>query len=455
MKIRIKLVFLFTTLFMLMMMVFALNIYYSASVDRENDYYEHLKREAVTKANILLDAKVPDDVLQLIYRNAENALYEEEIAMYDTDFNLIYHDAVEIDKVKETRAMIDEIREKKEIRFAEGKMQVIGFTYFIEGKDYVLTAAAVDNAGFTALQNLSYTLTISLILILILSAIVGYYFAGSAVKPVEAIVKNVGEITATSLDKRIPVKNKQDEIGELAITFNDMLDRLETSFASQRNFVSNISHELRTPLTILVGELELALNKVRDPIADQKVLELALLDARKLVKLSNDLLDFAKANYDQTEIAKKRLRVDEVLLDARDIVLKANKAYKVEISFDPDIADDISISILGNEYLLRVAFFNLMENACKFAEDCTCRVQIVPKHNELTIQFEDQGAVISDQDMPFIFKEFYRGSQKQYVWGTGIGLPLTKKIVALHDGEITVSSKLGEGTVFTLQLPTI
>lgn len=453
MKIRIKLVLLFTTLFVLFMVGFAVHIYYSAALDRERNYYDHLKREAITKANLLLGAKVPEEVLQVIYKNAENMLYEEEVAIYDTFFNLVYHDAVEIDKVKETSSMIEEIKEKKEIRFSDGKMQIIGLSYLFEGQEYVLTAAAVDNAGFVALQHLSYTLGLSLVLILVLSAIAGYYFAGSAVRPVEDIVKNVAKITATSLDKRIPIKNRYDEIGELAITFNDMLDRLETSFQSQRNFVSNISHELRTPLAILVGELELALNKARDPFADQKVIETALLDARKLVKLSNDLLDFAKANYDQTEIAKKVIRVDEVLLDARDAVLKVSADYKVELSFDHLMDDDVSFSMLGNEYLLRVAFFNLIENACKFSNDYTCNVHIIPKNKELLIQFKDRGVGIAQEDMPYIFKEFYRGSQKQYIWGTGIGLSLTKKIVDLHDGQITVVSTLEEGTIFSLLLP--
>lgn len=453
MKIRVKLVLLFSTLFLALMVIFALNIYYSASANRASDYYGSLQREAITKANMLLEAKVPADILQLIYKNADNALYESEVAVYNTDFDLIYHDAVDIDKVKETQAMIDEIREKGKIRFMEGDMQVIGFLYMFEGKEYVITAAAIDEEGFVWMRNLGYTLVFSLFLIFLLSTIAGYYFAGSALKPVGDIVKNVEEITAKDLDHRIPIKSKHDEIGELAITFNNMLDRLETSFQSQRTFVSNISHELRTPLAILVGELDLALQREREPMADQKVLEEGLLDARKLVKLSNDLLDFAKASYDQTEIAKKELRVDELLMEARETVMKANAAYRVDISFDLSMDDDGSFSIRGNEYLLRVAFINLMENACKFSRDSVCRVFIVPQGGGLSIHFKDEGLGIPEQDLPHIFEEFYRGSNKHYVWGSGIGLPLTKKIVSIHQGEILVSSTQGEGSVFTLRLP--
>ena len=168
MKIRNKLTFLFTAIIATLMGVFALAIYFSFSANREEDYYKVLRRTAITKANLLLDAKVEAKVLQLIYHNSENSLFEEEVAIYDTSFNLLYHDAVEIDKVKETRQMIDGIVRKKEIKFYQGDLQVVGFLYRHNFHDYVITSAANDQFGYAKLRNLRYTLGIAFLVAIIL-----------------------------------------------------------------------------------------------------------------------------------------------------------------------------------------------------------------------------------------------------------------------------------------------
>lgn len=450
MKIRAKLLLLFLTLFGALLLAFAVFIYISTAQSRKDQYYKHLKREAITKANLLFDAKVPATVLQLIYKNSLNSLFEEEVAVYDTSFNLLYHDAVQIDKVKETRQMINQIILQKEITFEQGSLQVAGLLYLHKGKVYVITAAANDKYGLTRLEEFKYTLIISFIIIISLTIAAGYYFVGKALNPVAEIVDKVEEITATNLYKRVHVKNERDEIGELAITFNNMLDRLEQSFDSQRSFVSNISHELRTPLATIVGELQLALIKERSVGEYKEVIRLSLSDAQRLVKLSNGLLDLAKASYDQTTVSMKVLRTDELLMDAREAVLKGVEDYKIDIVFDKEIDDDSEISVRGNEYLLKVAFINLMENACKFSADHRCVVSINFDLGSVILGFRDSGIGIGVEEIDKVFSAFYRGKNKGFSAGNGIGLSLTEKIVGMHQGEIKVKSVVGVGSEFTI-----
>ncbi|MEJ7678446.1 MAG: hypothetical protein WKG06_11415 [Segetibacter sp.] len=113
MKIRNKLTLLFTLLFASLLLLFAVFIFVTSSTNRKEEYYKRLRQRAIVKANLLFDAKVEPVVLQVIYKNSQNSLLQEEVAIYDTSFNLLYHDAVDIDKVKETRSMIDEIVQKK------------------------------------------------------------------------------------------------------------------------------------------------------------------------------------------------------------------------------------------------------------------------------------------------------------------------------------------------------
>lgn len=453
MKIRVKLLLLFLMLFSALLLAFAVFIYISSAKTRKDEYYKQLTREATTKANLLFDAKVPASVLQLIYKNSVNSLFEEEVAVYDTSFNLLYHDAVQIDKVKETRKMIDEIIAKKGITFDQGSLQVVGLLYQHHQKTYVITAAAIDQYGLSRLEELKYTLIISFIIIISLTIAAGYYFVGKALNPVAEIVDKVEEITATNLYKRVQVKNQKDEIGELAHTFNHMLDRLEQSFEGQKNFVSNISHELRTPLSTIVGELQLALIRERSVTEYKEIISLSLSDAQRLVRLSNGLLDLAKASYDQTTVSMKELRTDELLMDAREAVLKINQNYKVDILFEQEIDDDDDISVKGNEYLLKVAFINLMENACKFSADHQCTVAINYDQEQIKLAFRDHGIGIKKEELKNIFTAFYRGNNKDFSPGNGIGLSLTQKIITMHNGVIGVESVVGEGSVFEVAIP--
>ena len=453
MSIRNKLTLLFTSIIAAFLLVFALVIYFSYSKNREEEYFKLLQHTAITKANLLLDAKIAPSVLQLIYRNAENTLFQEEVAIYDTGFHLLYHDAVDIDKVKETRQMIDEIIQKKEIQFYQQKTQVIGILYKHDGRNYVITAAATDQYGFAKLRNLEYTLIVGFFIGIIFIFFMGKFLAKKALSPVSKMVDKVEEITATNLDLRIEEGNGKDEIAELAVTFNAMLNRLEKSFDAQKDFVSNIAHELRTPLTAMLAELQLTSGKERNIAEYQTSIHHAIDDAQKLVRLTNNLLDLAKANYDQTEIGFKEVRLDELLLDARNEVRHNHPDYKVNIIFEKEIEDDDFISVNGNEYLLKTAFMNLMENGCKFSEEKESTVAITYFKDKTILRFQDNGIGIDENDLQNIFTPFFRGENKRFAEGNGIGLSLTKKIIDLHKGEIVVVSKVDEGTTFTVELP--
>lgn len=453
MTIRNKLTFIFTGSIAILLLAFALVVYFSFSENRENEYYSSLRHTAIIKANLLLDAKIQPRVLQLIYKNSPDSFFQEEVAIYDTSFRLLYHDAVEVDKVKETRQMIDEIVAKKQIKFYQGEMQAVGIVYHHNDKDYVITSAANDHSGYAKLRNLKYTLIIAFFVAIILIYMSGHVFASKALKPVSDLIDEVEEITATNLDLRVKEGNGKDEIAELAVTFNAMLNRLENSFDAQKEFVSNISHELRTPITAMLTEFQVTVEKERSNEFYKDAIHHAISDTQKLVRLSNSLLDLAKANYNPTEISFREIRLDEILLDARNDAIHDHPDFKISIIFEQEIENDDFISVLGNEYLLKVAFKNLMENGCKFSGQKLSSVAITYFKDKTILRFQDQGIGISEEDMPKIFISFYRGGDKKFAGGNGIGLSLTKKIIDLHKGTINVNSQLGIGTTFTVELP--
>ncbi|MFC0181173.1 Signal transduction histidine kinase [Pseudarcicella hirudinis] len=453
MKIRTRLTILFTFITATILLLFASVIYYSAKKNREKDFYTSLKKEAITKANLFLNAEVEVKTLQEIYHNNRKILNEVEVAIYDTSFHLLYHDAVDLDFVKETRPMIDEIYKKGEVRFYQKDWQVIGLKFPYKNKKYLITAAAYDQYGYDKLNSLLRTSSFVFVISILFIYLAGHFFSKKAFEPVTQMTDKVKKISATNLDLRLNTNKNNDELTDLANTFNEMLNRLENSFDAQKHFVSNISHELRTPLTAMFAELQLTAEKERSNEQYKKAIEHIISDTQKLIHLSNNLLDLAKANYDSAEIAFKNLRLDEVLIEARNDVLHNNSSFKINIIFEKDFEDDADISVNGNEYLLKVAFANLMENSCKYSNDKQSTVAVSFDKEGIILRFSDNGIGIAADDLKSIFVPFYRGENKTFTEGNGIGLSLSQKIVLLHHGNISVTSQTNIGTIFTIQLP--
>lgn len=453
MKIRAKLTIRYTLVTAAVVSGLVVTILLFAGRTREKEFFRTLRSEAITKANLYLSDHADAEIMQSIYRNNREFINEVEVAVYDTDFGLIYHDATDIDLVKETPEMFRKILSGELSEFYEQEYQVVGLIYDYEGKNYIVTAAAYDGQGY-AKQKALATLLISLWLVgMVLVALVGYLLARSALSPVAQIVDDFESITESNLDKRLEVQNPADELGELSETFNRMLDRLETSFDNQKMFVSNVSHELRTPMAALIAELEVILLRERTSNEYRNAIECALQDARKIERLSSGLLDLARANYDPNEISLREVRLDELLLDARELVIKANKDYHVELLFEQNLEDERLITVRGNEYLLKTALVNLIENNCKFSDDHTSYISISYFGDNSLLRFSDTGVGMAKEEAENMFAPFYRGVNSGGTAGHGIGMALVRKIIQLHKGTIQVHSHIGEGTVFICEIP--
>lgn len=455
MMIRNRLTLLFTTVVAAIMLLFAFAVYFFYAHDRQDEFRKLLHQQALMKASLLFDAGVDPTVLQLIYKNSRNVLHQEEVAIYDTAFVLRYHDAVDIDFVKETRPMIDAVKRQKSIAFIQDDWQVVGFLYRHSGQDYVITAAAHDDYGLHTLANLRDILIVLFLSSIIVTLLVSRFLAHQSLKPISSVVSGVEEITATNLDSRLDEGNSKDEIAVLSITFNRMLDRLEHSFEAQKQFVVNISHELRTPLAAIIAELDLARLRSRSADDYREAIDRARNDAGRLARLTSLLLDLAKASYDRTEIAMHDVRIDEVLIDASGSIHRNDPEADVNAVYDGEIEDDREITVRGNHYLLSTAFSNIMENGCKYSADRSVDVHISAVDGTVTVRFVDNGVGIPPDDVPHIFTPFFRGSNTKPAHGSGIGLSLTHRIIALHGGSITFESRLNEGTTFIVTLPNI
>lgn len=428
-------------------------VYLVSEHTRDQTFFRNLKSEGITKANLFLANQVDAKTMQSIYLNNKKFINEVEVAVYTTDFHMLYHDAIHNDIVKETQHIINDILQKKEIEFHIGKYQGIGMVYPYQGKNYVVTAAAYDGYGYDNLVSLQETLITLFIVGLSLLFVAGYFLARLTLKPIRSIVTEAESITASHIDHRLPVKNKKDELGELCTAFNALLNRLEISFNSQKSFVSNVSHELRTPLAALTAELDVSLQKERSNEQYRLAMQNMQQDAKRMTRLVDGLLNLAKADYRKEDISMREVRLDELLLDVRELILRANADYTIELLFGNDEDDDDRlITTIGNPYLLNIAFANLIENNCKYSANHSSIVQISFRDQWSVVRMSDNGWGMSEDDKKNLFTLFYRGENEKAADGHGIGMTLAQKIIQLHGGNIVVHSEQGRGTLFVVEL---
>ena len=187
-------------------------IYLVSDHTRSKTFYHDLKSEAVTKAHLFLQNQVDARTMQSIYLNNKKFINEVEVAIYTTDFLMLYHDAIQNDIIKENREMIDRILHEKEIEFYVDKYQGIGMLYSFGGKNYIVTAAAYDGYGYDNLFELRNTLLVLFVIGLSLLFVSGYILARASLKPIRDIVREAETITAHHIDRRLPVKNEKDEL---------------------------------------------------------------------------------------------------------------------------------------------------------------------------------------------------------------------------------------------------
>lgn len=430
-------------------------IYFSASKFRKDDFYNRLRNKGRSAARLLLEADriEPERVLNIEKENPVN-LYNEKIIIVNFLDDIIYS-TDEKSEIKVTPEILEKVRLGQRVAFRQGPYEVLGTLYLAKLDRFVVIAAATDTDGLKYLEKLKIILMIVGLISLVGFYIAGWLYSGRALKPISDVIEKVDKISITSLNLRVPEGNGTDEIGRLAMTFNKMLERLETSFNMQKDFIANASHELRTPLTAINGQLEVLLMKDRSTEEYKKTVTSVLDDIRYLTEISNRLLLLARTSAEGPANYSSNIRIDELLWQTREEILKFNKHFNIIITLPDSITDSDHMMVTGDESLLKVAFSNILDNACKYSADRTVEVKIIRNENNTEIIFEDHGPGIPPEELPHVFEPFYRAANSKSVPGSGIGLPLVNQIIKNHNGKINIFSRQNVGTRVVITLPVI
>lgn len=452
MKLRFKLALIYSLLTAFLMMLAFGIIYYFTAKYTEQEFFQYLDKRVVLTSQIYLQK---EEVTSGLYQKIVNDFSHYLPTEFDTVISLEDKTYPGFSKYARDFSpdFLDNVDENGYGRTTSENRQVVGLRYEDNEGIYLVLASAYDSEGHSELKRLRKLLGIILLSSTILTFFVGLFYARQILKPISNIISRVHRIEASNLSTRLPISTGKDELNQLASTFNKMLARLEVSFELQHNFVSHASHEFHNPLSVILGEIEVATSRERSAEDYKESLLKIEKEAKRLNNLTESLLGLAQTSYSDKAMRRRPVRVDELMMEVTDIVKKQNPDAKIEMDLDNLPANEEELIVLMNEDLLRVALVNVVDNASKFSGNELVRIYLSFSVGKINIHITDQGVGIPETEIGNIFEPFFRGSNVRKFKGFGIGLPLTQKIIKLHNGEILVKSMEKSGTAVIISLP--
>lgn len=448
MRIQSKITLLFFTIATAGLILINAVIFYFVSAFNFDDFFKRLE----ARVNLAAEINVHPDQNSASYREVRTR-YLEKLEM-EREYIVKLENSGQFKKPLELPASFyQDVIQKGKARYNRDKDFFAGSLFKTDQGDYMVIITASNPSGFEELTTLKKILIIVFFIAIFLTYLVGKIFSHYTVKPVKTVIRSVNKISADNLHMRLSELEGKDEISELVQTFNNMLNRLETAFATQNNFVSNASHELKTPMSVITSESELLLSQPDLSEKARASAKVILSHAEKLAAITTSLLGLAQTGFDGKRQNWQKIRVDELVMMVADSVKKIDPESNVQINFDTLPEDDTSLYTDGNINLLQLALSNIVLNACKYSNNQLVEVRVASDKERISLIVTDKGIGIPQNEQQHIFEPFFRASNTTEFDGFGIGLPLTLNIIRIHKGSIGIISEEKIGTEMRIILP--
>ena len=302
-------------------------------------------------------------------------------------------------------------------------------------------------------KNKLFYILIPIPLTLLFGYYIGYLIIIRILKPIKKMTDTVKNITHEDLSLRVKAENVDEELGRLIEAFNDMVSRLGESFEYITDSSSYIAHELKTPIAIIRGESEFALKKERDKEEYKRVISVSLEETKRMLKIIEDLLLLTKMNYQPDVLKFEQIDLTQFIriIYEQAKILASKKNITVNINTPEETG-----MVNADELHLRRLFLNLIDNAIKFTPASgSITINLRYEDQKAAVSIIDTGIGIEEENVPKLFDKFFRieGKTKDNSPSSGLGLSIAQSIAELHGGEISVTSRAGQGSNFSVSIP--
>lgn len=423
MKTQLKIALFLIITNIIIVLLFGGTIYYFSYNYSYADFYKRLQTRATISAKYNFDKESIDAESYLsIRREHLEKLNEEKEYLFQIENEADLTKMAK--KIMLPHSFLQNINKNKIATLQINDTFYTGISHTSNQKNYIVIISAKNYYATHHLMFIRNIIIGAIILVTLITIYVSFFFSKHIFDPIKNITDKVKQISTDNIHLRIEERDNDNEISQLISTFNDLLNRLETAFETQKNFISNASHEFGTPLTYIMGETEVMLMKERSPEEYQQSLASILTQAERLNQITQTLLYLAQTGYTNKKVNFEILRTDELLWQTKEMVDKLNPKNNIVIDFSLLPENPFKLKVMGNKQLLYLAFTNILTNACKYSNNKPVQVSIASTDNQVILLFKDQGIGIPESEIPFIYDPFLEPPTQAILKATELGCHL-------------------------------
>lgn len=435
MTLKTRFSLIFSLLFSVVLATILWVVYYLFADFRRDEFSERLSEKAQTTVRLLLEVKeVDNNLLRIIDRNAVN-MYNERILVFNDRMELMYK-SVDDATVSWTPADLQRIKEEQRVFKRSAKMDVLGLYYDFENRDYFVLVAAEDRYGNSKLNYLAYLLAGAFLVGTALVWGVSFYVSRRSLAPLGKVTRQIREITGRNLTVRLPQSGSQDEINDLSGSFNQMMDRIDRAYSSQKEFTANASHELRTPLARMIAQLENLLKETPPDVRQEAVLRSIAEDSYLLSDIVTSLLLLSEMESSDKLNGFRPVRLDEVVFLSAARLVRSYPTFRLQFEIEQPEGREVNLEVAADETLLAIAVGNLLKNAHLYSSTGVVQCVLREEGGHVQLVILNQGPVPEVDDTSMLFQTFTRGSNSVSKPGSGIGLSIVNRIMNYHDASV-------------------
>lgn len=448
MKIRNRLTLISSATFGFVFIIASVLIYFSFYSSSEKVVFQELQKTCLLSAIYYLEKdELPNYQHSAIKDQFEENIQNDIVRVYD-QYNRIAFGNKEKDRNINARNL-EFIRKNKKLSFKSNNHFYYGIYYHDNQGDFVVFVKTTSEVFNSQTNRLMVIMVVVLFAGLLLIFLLSRLLSNIAYKPITKVIDQVNTMELNSLDKPISSSNTNDEVQDLITTFNSLLSRLSDTFSIQKNFINYVSHEFKTPLASISGNLEVFAQKERTPEEYQKVTAEALENVYHIEEILNNLMMLSGLKTIHSE--NGNFRIDEIIFDINDRIFEVYDHQEIKI--DLEVLDEDLLSVKGSEMQIKLALYNLIENAVKYSNGNAVRISLSEINGQLEVRIKDNGKGILKEDLNMVQQTFYRGKNVGDVKGSGIGLSLATIIFKQNNIQFSILSEENLGTQITLLFP--